>query len=82
MRDLIYGLLIVAAGLILWPDPPRHHRAPSADTMTARELAGLVDIESWDEELILVSPRGVELPFNAGWPIDDVLDTLLQVDAL
>lgn len=45
------------------------------DTLTARELAGLVDVE-YEEDLVLVSPRGVELPYSPEWDIDDVLATL------
>ena len=80
--DLLYALLLVAAGLILWPDPPQHdHGGRHADAMTPRELAGLVDVD-YTPDLVLVSPRGVELPFSDLWTIDDVLETLATVDAL
>lgn len=54
---------------------------PLAGPMTARELAGLVLID-YTPDLVLVSPRGVELPYSPEWNIDDVLATLAEVDAL
>lgn len=57
-------------------------RAPRASgPLTARELAGLVGVQ-YEDDLVLVSPRGVELPYSPEWDLDDVLATLAEVDAL
>ncbi len=54
---------------------------PAAGPMTGRELAGLVDV-AYAEDLVLVSPRGVEFPYSPDWDLDDLLTTLAEVDAL
>jgi len=83
----VSALGIVAVGVLVWllwdwidPLQPRQSRTVSGP-MSGRELAGLVGVQ-YEEELVLVSPRGVELPYCPLWDIDDVLDTLAEVDAL
>lgn len=83
---ILYALALVAVGL--WVMRPERTARPSARAtgpMSARELAGLVSID-WDDELVLVTPRLVELPtcdqWHPDWDLDSVCETLAEVDAL
>jgi hypothetical protein len=79
---LLFVTAVVAGGWrIINLKPDRKARAPRSTSMTARELCGLVDVE-FTENLTLVSPRGVELPYSPDWDIDAVIDYLVEVDAL
>lgn len=82
MLVLLWIAAIVAVGYwLLNLEERRPPSAPAAGPMTARELAGLV-LTDYTPDLVLVSPRGVELPYSPEWNIDDVLATLAEVDAL
>lgn len=79
------GTVAVAAIVITvmrdsYRDAARARRA-TAGTLTARELAGLVNVD-YTPDLVLVTPRNVELPYSPDWSLDDVMDTLVEIDAL
>ncbi len=81
----LFSTGVMASGwhLVHWkPRRQRRQRPPRPPrAMTTRELCGLVDVD-YTEDLILVSPRGVELPYSPDWELDDVLEYLCEVDAL
>lgn len=82
MLVLLWIAAIVALGCwLLNLEERRHRSAPAAGPMTARDLSGLILID-YTPEMVLVSPRDVELPYSEEWSIDDVIDTLVEIDAL
>ncbi len=84
MNTDVLILLLVAAIITVatWPSPrARREPTPPPGPMTARELAGLILID-YTPDLVLVSPRDVELPYCELWDLDDVVETLVEIDAL
>ncbi len=82
---LVYALLLLAVGLWVMR-PERTIRPPRASaSMSGRELAGLVTVD-WDDQLVLVTPRLVELPacadWHPDWDLDSVCQTLAEMDSL
>lgn len=74
------SLLVVALVLCaVWPSAVSE--VPDRSPLGHRWLYGLVDVD-YDEELVLVTPRGVELPYCPSWDLDDVLGTLADVETL
>ena len=82
MLAVLWIVSIVAVGYwLLRAEPPRPPSPRASGPMTGRELAGLLLID-YTPDLVLVSPRDVELPYCEEWSIDDVMETLVEIDAL
>lgn len=82
MLVLLWIAAVVAVGVwIIQVDERPAGHAPLAGPVTSRELAGLILID-YTPDLVLVSPRDVELPYSDGWSLDDVVETLVEIDAL
>lgn len=82
MLALLWIAAVVAVGYWILRVEPQRPPAPRASgPLTGRELSGLILID-YTPDLVLVSPRDVELPYCEAWSIDDVVDTLVEIDAL
>lgn len=82
MLVLLWIAAVVAVGYWIVREQEQRSPAPRLDgPMTGRELAGLILID-YTPDLVLVSPRDVELPYSDGWSLDDVVETLVEIDAL
>lgn len=80
--DLLILLLVAAIVTVCtWPTKPARREPRASGPMTGRELSGLILVD-YNPDLVLVSPRDVELPYCEDWSLDDVVDTLVQIDAL
>ena len=83
---LCVALVVYLGWLIIRDYPlvdvdPSEWPAPPSPALSGGELAGLLRVE-YEPDLVIVSPRGVELPYHKDWNLDDVIETLADVDAL
>lgn len=82
MLVLLWIAVLVAVGCwLLHLDEKPQQRERAAGPMTGREMCGLILID-YTPDLVLVSPRDVELPYCDLWDLDAVVDTLVEIDAL
>lgn len=82
MLVLLWVAAVVAVGVWILREQEQRPSAPRLEgPLTARELAGLILID-YTPDLVLVSPRDVELPYSELWDIDAVVGTLVEIDAL
>lgn len=80
-------VILLAEATLGWrwlnpPQPPRDARTVLRE-LSSRDLLGLLDIVYATNGVIGVeTPRGTTLELTGAWPLDDVLATLADVEAL